>query len=336
MIKVLNTPMLNEVLNSLKRTPKSISSKFLYDSIGCNLFQRITQTEEYYLTRSERDILSASTAKIIDIIREPKIDVIEIGPGDGSKAVLISQELTRNNQDFNFYGLDICEKALEELKTNFQSVHNRYGKRVEPHLLIGEFSQVRPLLRQTSGHRRLILFLGSSIGNMTFPEARKFLSDVTSALNEGDYFLVGFDVKKDTETLTRAYNDKQGLTAQFNLNLLARFNRELNANFVVNNFIHYEHYDQNLGAMTSYLVSKTDQDVRIGSEIISFKKEERILTEYSFKYSEEDIQSLIRDSGLYSIEHFKDANKLFACVLFRKGKSVSRSESLSKEFAWAT
>ncbi|MGZ3773278.1 MAG: L-histidine N(alpha)-methyltransferase [Pseudobdellovibrionaceae bacterium] len=313
-----NTEMLDEILNSLGKPNKSISSKFFYDSVGCELFQRITELEEYYLTRCEKEILSNFIGDVVNIVNKDVIDIIEIGPGDGTKAALIAEQLIKKGQKFNFYGLDICEKALEELKRNFDILEKRMNTEIKPEILIGEFNQINNLLGEKSKNKRLVLFLGSSIGNLTPKESQSYMKRVSESLNPDDFLFVGFDLKKAHDVLNRAYNDAKGLTSDFNLNLLARFNRELKADFLLDQFYHHEIYDAEMGAMTSYLVSKCDQVVQVGDHSINFDKNEKIHTEYSFKYSHEDILALIENTGLEISQEFFDEKNYFSCVLFKK------------------
>ncbi len=310
----VNHEMLDEVLRGLKTPSKSISSKYFYDARGCELFQQITELEEYYLTRSEREILQWIGEPLQDHLGQENIDLIEIGPGDGSKGKLIVSQLLGGASQLNYFGVDICDRALDELKQHFSSL----PRKVDPRLILGDYLNFSNLPLSKNERRKLICFFGSSIGNLTHEESAKFIREVSQSLSEGDFFLIGFDLKKDRNLMTRAYNDSKGVTREFNLNLLTRFNRELGATFDVSSFEHLEYFDESCGAMVSYLVSKKDQDVVIGGEVIRFCANERIHTESSFKYSHEDIQKLIDGSGLSIAESFFDSKKYFSCVLFQK------------------
>lgn len=328
--------MRSDIISTLSREKKSIPSKYFYDHIGCELFQQITGLDEYYLTRCEKEILSTSIPSILKRVNAGVLDVIEIGPGDGSKAVLISEEMVCQGQAFNFFGLDICEKALDELKQNFQSLESRIGRKIDHGSLVGEFSDVQKLLQKASRNRKLVLFLGSSIGNLPLAEARRFLQEVARGLANDDFLLVGFDLKKDIEILTRAYNDKKGITAKFNLNLLERINRELGADFDASAFFHHEFYDKEIGAMTSFLVSKKDQVVTIDGIKIKFKANEYVHTEYSFKYSEADIKSLVKGIGLRLVDDFRDQRSYFSCALFQKQSELELVERTKADRKLAT
>lgn len=332
--------MLEELLRSLSLPQKSISSKYLYDSKGCELFQKITELDEYYLTRCEKEILREATssigAKIKKYNKNKEISLIEVGPGDGVKGLLVSKELLKMDLKFNYYGLDICEKALDILNERFIALKDF----VQPKLLLGDYTKISTLMPKDDLNAKLILFLGSSIGNMTHLESKKFIRSISKSLDGNDFFLLGFDLKKDKNILSRAYNDSLGVTAQFNLNLLTRFNRELGANFNLNQFSHEEFYDSELGAMKSYLVSHCDQVVNMAGHNIYFKKQERIHTEYSFKYSKEDILNLFEGTGLEIEAEYYDSKKYFASYLFRKtapnpkmdqGKKVKNKEVRIKD-----
>ena len=336
---------LNEVLEGLKKPYKSISSKFFYDSKGCELFQKITQLDEYYLSRCEREILSNIGPALQKHVGNYNIEFIEIGPGDGSKGRLVLSQLLTKETNIEYFGIDICDQALTELKREFSQL----PQKIDPQLVLGDYLKFSNLPLAKNKKRKIVCFFGSSIGNLSHEESTQFIKEVSQALTDGDYFLIGFDLKKDLEVMTKAYNDSLGITREFNLNLLTRFNREFNADFDKTQFDHLEYYSEQVGAMVSFLVSKTDQTVSLGSEKIEFKAGEKIHTESSHKYNENDIQNLISKSDLVIADQFLDSKKYFNCVLFKKVDQISRSKlqktatsvnadttADSKAFVWAT
>lgn len=333
--------ILNEVLEGLKKPSKSISSKFFYDSKGCELFQKITGLEEYYLTRCEREILENVGSSLQKYLDSNAIEFIEIGPGDGSKGKLVLSQMLNAYANIEYFGIDICNHALDELKKEFSSL----SKKIEPKLVVGDYLKFSnlPLIKNTN--RKIVCFFGSSIGNLNHKESTSFVQEVSQVLADGDYFLIGFDLKKDRELMTRAYNDSQGITREFNLNLLTRFNRELGSDFDKSKFQHLEFYDEKLGAMVSFLVSTEDQVVHIGEEKIIFIAGERIHTESSYKYDELDIKNLVLNTDLTIVDQFLDSKKYFNCVLFKKveksashkiKKSTVKTLEDSRDKLWAT
>jgi L-histidine N-alpha-methyltransferase len=317
---LMNQSMLAEVIEGLKSNKKKIASKYFYDDRGSMIFKKISELEEYYLTRSEKEILVNSSMDIARTIGTKAVDLIELGPGDGSKAKIVARQFSKLKRNVTFCAVDISEKALTEVRKRFRDEEHE----METKFIVGEYRQALSLLEDTGVKKtKLVMFLGSSIGNMTYEEAGDFIREFSATLNSGDFFLIGFDLKKDVELLRKAYNDSQGITAKFNLNLLSRFNNELGANFNLDQFYHEEDYDDQLGAMVSYLVSKQDQSVHIGGHEITFKNNERIHTEYSFKFSKEDILNLIHNSGLTICKEYYDTQKYFGCFLFQK-----------QEFSW--
>lgn len=336
---------LKEVLEGLKKSSKTISSKFFYDSKGSELFQKITQLDEYYLTRCEREILQSIGPSLEKHLGGDAVELIEIGPGDGSKGRLVLSQLLSNPKQIEYFGIDICDHALEELKKVFSSL----PQKIDPQLVLGDYLKFSNLPLIKNNKRKVVCFFGSSIGNLSHAESTSFIQEVSQVLTDGDCFLIGFDLKKDHNIMTKAYNDSLGVTREFNLNLLTRFNREFGSNFDLSKFKHLEYYDEQLGAMVSYLISTSDQIVSIGDENIKFNVGEKIHTESSHKYDEKDIQNLISNSDLIIADQFLDSKKYFNCVLFKKVDQISRSKSQkiatnvnadtaadSKAFLWAT
>lgn len=306
-----------DVARGLTGTPKSLSSKYFYDDRGSQLFQEIMRLPEYYLTRAEFEIFSTQTKEIFTSFTENanSFDLIELGAGDGTKtAVLIDYFLDRN-ADFTYAPIDISQEAIAELTEKF--------KREFPALSInartGDYFRTLESLRTDGARPKIILFLGSNIGNFSREQAIDFFRKLRGAMNDDDLLFVGFDLQKDPRTILRAYDDAQGVTAQFNLNLLARINRELGADFDLNEFSHYAIYNPADGAARSFLVSRKRQTVRVEAlnKIFDFKAWEAIYMEISQKYTVEMIEDLARASGFQVRRNFYDAQNLFVDSLWK-------------------
>jgi len=298
-----------EVLDDLKNNPKRLSSKYFYDSKGDHLFQKIMALEDYYLTKCELDIFKNQTAEIANLIcaDDKPFDLIELGAGDAMKSTFLLQHLVRREANFTYMPIDISGNILSVLKTNL----NDAIPALNIICLKGEYFEMIEKAMTISSNRKVILFLGSNIGNMEIADAEQFCSKLKSKLNSGDNVLIGFDLKKQPKTILRAYDDPTGITAKFNLNLLLRINHELGANFNINQFEHYQTYDPLNGACKSYLISLTEQQVTLGEEQISFEKNEPIYMEISQKFSPSDIRDLANSSGFNFVSELYDSKKWF-------------------------
>jgi len=307
-----------DVLLGFFSSPKSLPSRHFYDEEGNRLFQRIMDLPEYYLTDCELEILDANKGRISEGIGGKAFNLVELGAGDGKKTRVLLRHLSGLGLDFRYVPIDICQPALVELI--------EHCERELPHMsiegLVSEYFDGLAWLSDLNDRRNVVLFLGSNIGNFNASEARVFLRSLWSSLNDGDLALVGFDLKKDIEQLMRAYNDPQGVTAQFNLNLLRRINRELGGDFNVGSFEHYSTYDVLSGAMESYLVSRTKQRVFIDALKMRFDFEEweAIHTEVSHKYLPDEIASMASETGFEIVDEMSDRRGWFVDSLWRVRK----------------
>lgn len=300
---------LADVLEGLKSTPRKLHSKYFYDKAGDQLFQQIMDMPEYYLTNCELDIFKNKTeilAKSILIDNEP-FDLIELGAGDAMKSSYLLKHLTKKNIDFTYMPIDISGHILDELSEKF----NKDLPDLEIKTLEGDYFDMLDKAMSISQRRKVVLFLGGNIGNMDLEESYHFCRELRRKLNRGDILLVGFDLKKNPHTILNAYNDEAGITSSFNLNLLIRMNRELEADFDVLNFQHYQTYDPISGACKSYLVSLAEQNVNIGNQVFHFEENELIDMEISQKFSQEDISKLARDSKFHIIDEIYDSKNWF-------------------------
>jgi L-histidine N-alpha-methyltransferase len=304
-----------DVLVGLCEPRKSLPSKYFYDAPGSELFKKITQLPEYYLTNCEREILESQAGEIAGMVHGAPFNLVELGAGDGQKTKVLLKYLLDAQYEFRYVPIDISESAMEEL---VESLAEEFPG-LEVRGLVSEYHNGLKWLNNRYEEKNFTLLLGSSVGNFAPPEARQFLRNVWSSLDEGDNLLVGFDLKKDIELLLWAYNDREGITREFNLNILRRINRELGGDFNVDNFRHFGTYDVFSGAMESYLVSLEAQSVFI-EEIgrsFSFQPWEPIHTEYSYKYLQEDIEDLAAKTGFVVEKQLYDSRHYFCDSIWR-------------------
>ncbi len=308
-----------DILAGLSEPRRAIPSQYLYDDEGSRLFVEITRLPEYYLTACERDALAANTHRIARYVRNGPFNLVEFGPGDGHKTSILIDHFRTQRFDFCYVPIDISTSAIASLSPALQ--RDFPGLEVTP--LVSEyFPGIRSLSRK-SRRRNLVLFLGSSIGNFTPAQARLFLRHLWLNLNHGDILLIGFDLMKDIDLLLHAYNDSEGVTAAFNLNLLARINRDLDGFFSLPQFRHYGTYNPAAGAMESYLISLTRQEVHVGAlrRTFSFRAWEPVHTEFSHKYLESDIDALALDTAFVVREHLYDSKRWFVDSVWEVRKS---------------
>ena len=306
-----------DVYKGLTSFPKYLLSKYIYDQKGDKLFQQIMEMPEYYLTNCELNILEHHKAAIAEIFKkEGGFDLIELGAGDGKKTKILLQHLVAKKYDFNYLPIDISQHVLEELR---DSLRNEIPE-VKVKIQQGTYFKTLENLADYNNRRKVILVLGSNIGNLLHENAINFLRNIQKAMNLEDRLFMGFDQKKDPQKILDAYNDKTGITEAFNKNLLARINRELDANFNLDNFKHWETYDPETGTAKSYLVSKVKQKVAIKKlELeVCFDAWESIHTEISQKYDDAVVAWLAKEAGLEIQTSFQDQDNWFKNYIFRK------------------
>lgn len=307
----------DEVKAGLESDPKTLPSKYFYDAKGDALFQKIMRCEDYYPTRCEFEILAEQNDKIrADLeLKDQQLDVVELGAGDGHKTKELLSGFLNAGLDLRYRPIDISAHAIELIKETMQT--SLPSLQVDG--LAGDYFKMLSGLRASQERPQLVLFLGSNIGNMPHEKSIGFLQEVANNLGPEDHLLAGFDLIKNPEVIRRAYNDQDGHTREFNLNLLHRINRELDGNFVVEDFLHWPVYDAQKGEARSYLVSKKDQTVQIGAtgKSFSFKAWETIHTEISRKYSLELIFEIAQKAGLKVHAHYVDKHAYFADVLMK-------------------
>lgn len=300
---------LNDVVIGLSQTHKKLHSKYFYDEKGDKLFQQIMEMPEYYLTLCELDIFKNKTAELVNYITADQrpFDLIELGAGDALKSAHLLKFMIAAEINFTYMPIDISSNILSVLDRNLK----QRIPELKVKLLQGDYFKMLEQAINGSDLKKVILFLGGNIGNMDLEESYNFCREIHSKLNKGDLLITGFDLKKNPHTILNAYNDPQGITASFNLNLLERINRELGADFDSSKFQHYQTYDPVSGACKSYLVSLTEQIVTIGRHNFYFTENELIDMEISQKFELIDIEKLASKSGFEIVGRITDSKNWF-------------------------
>ncbi len=305
----------NDVLIGLSQSLKWLPSKYIYDTRGSSLFKEIMELPEYYLTRAEIEILKSKKKQISKEIGDKEFNLIELGCGDGKKTKILLEQFLKNNQRLHFFPIDISEDSISEF---IDSLRGQYPD-LRSEGLVSDYFEGLYWLSEQNHRKNVVLFLGSNIGNFTPLKAGVFLSSLWKALNNDDLVLIGFDLRKNTDMMVKAYNDKKGVTAAFNKNLLTRINGELKGNFDLDQFEFYATYDVVEGAIQSYLISKIKQEVFIGELkwLFPLKAKEPIHTESSYKYLIEDIEDMACKNNFEIVDNHFDSNKYFVDSLWK-------------------
>ena len=296
----------------LSATPKTLPCRFFYDEVGSQIFEEICELPEYYLTRAEHEILVARSADVARRFSDHTI-LVELGSGSSSKTRTVIEAFLRAHGRLRYVPVDISRSILEE---SARALLADYPG-LEIVAIAAEYRQGLRRLVNEEVRRKLILWLGSSIGNFTRTEASGFLETVTAEMSVGDRLLLGVDLRKSAAVLEKAYADGAGVTARFNKNLLARINRELGGTFDLSSFDHQARYDETLGRVEMHLVSTRNQAVTISAleAQISFRIGETIHTESSYKYSFEEVTALAEAAGLRVEETWLDRRERFSLNL---------------------
>ena len=315
---LLNTTFKKEVFEGLSAYPKYLSSKYFYDKKGDRLFQEIMAMPEYYLTGCEFQILSTYTETIGELFRDREngLDLIELGAGDGKKTKVLLKYMAENNFNFVYKPIDISENAVELLSNNLAQEMPILNVDAE----VGEYFEVLERLKGFNKRKKVIMVLGSNIGNLKHPKAIEFLSKLKDAMLPDDLLFMGFDQKKEPQKILNAYNDETGITETFNKNVLTRINRELGGNFDLNKFKHWEVYDPETGTAKSFLVATEAMEVSIEALKLTvyFDQWETIHTEISQKYDDKIVGWLAEEAGLKIETSFTDEKEYYKDYVFRK------------------
>jgi L-histidine N-alpha-methyltransferase len=313
----MNQQFLNDVLKGLRSSPqKTLPSKYFYDEKGDKLFVEIMAMPEYYLTNAEMDIFKNKTAELIsalDVNKETKYNIVELGAGDGTKTVHLLEKMVKDGFQFDYLPVDISQHALDGLSTML-------AEKI-PELKVlpqqGDYFVTLEQLR-INDTPKIVLVLGSNIGNLLDEKAAEFVYKLGANLKTGDKIVLGVDLIKAKEIILPAYNDAQGITAEFNLNLLDRINKELDGNFKRDLFEHAPYYEMEEGIAKSFLRSREKQTVSISGEEFKFEEGETIHTEISRKYNDEIIAQILRNSGMTIHKKVMDERNLFADYVLKR------------------
>jgi dimethylhistidine N-methyltransferase len=296
-----------DVIAGLSLPQKALLPKYFYDAIGSRLFEAICRLKEYYPTRAELALTRThlgAIARFSGARTSPGVTLIEYGSGQGRKSRLLIEALRPST----YIPVDISQDALRQAATKLRHLFPWLD--IRP--VHGDFSQPLKIPVAQGRGRRVVYFPGSTIGNLTPGEARAFLRMTRRQVRAGGAMLVGVDLKKDANVLHAAYNDAGGVTAAFNLNLLARINRELSGDFRLRRFRHYAFYNAALGRIEMHLVSLVPQTVNIGSHRFAFEAGESIHTENSYKYSVDGFRALASSAGFKGGKIWLDPKGLFS------------------------
>ncbi len=307
-----------EVLEGLVSRPKYLPSKYFYDKAGDRIFQEIMNCEEYYPFGCELEIFQRNMPLMAASMMGPgtAFDLIELGAGDCTKSIFLLQHLVGKGADFTFMPIDISSNSISNLQTRLPVVIP--GLKIKG--LAGEYFSMLETASELINKRKVVLFLGSNLGNMTPAESGQFCRELRKHLLPGDMALIGLDLKKSPSVILAAYNDKSGITKRFNLNLLQRINRELDADFDLGKFDHFPIYDPRTGACKSYLISTADQEVTLrfngGVKTIGFAKDEEVFMEISQKFTLDQVEYLAGQTSFKPLHRFFDSRGWFLDTLW--------------------
>lgn len=304
----------SEVDKGLSEHPKHLPTRFIYDDEGSRLFEEIMRLPEYYLTRAEQEILSTYSGEIASILDREKFNLIELGAGNGEKTATLIKALLKEKKQFRYVPIDISVGAIEALR---QDLGRQFGSLPIEGIHSDYFEGLR-WIKDHSQRRNIVLFLGSNIGNFQLDHQHLFMQKLSQCLKPGDYLLIGFDLIKDYEVIRKAYFDPAGVTARFNLNLIRRINRELGANFNMDEMAYYSAYNPYKKRNEAYVYSKCRQIIYMKANNKNYVLEafEPVNTEYSYKYSIADTERMAAEYGFGAIAHFRDSRAFFTDALW--------------------
>ena len=306
----IDNDFLNDVIEGLSQNPKTLKPKYFYDNRGAQLFTEICTTPEYYPTRTEIKILNQNAEDIASQIGD-NTALIEYGSGALEKIKILLNFL---NEPVGLIPVDISE---DQLFASAKNLENLYPD-LEILPVAADFTKPIPIPEFSHPPKKHVAFFpGSTIGNFEPDLAIQFLEGVTKTIGLDGLLLIGFDLKKDIETLLAAYDDQRGITSSFNKNLLSRINDELGGNFNLDTFEHVARYNENKGRIEMHLKSTTEQTVSINKELFEFLEGETIHTENCYKFTKESFTAMSSKAGLYPVKTWTDDQNLFAVMLLR-------------------
>lgn len=306
----------DEVLSGLRQMPRTLPARLFYDARGASLFDAITRLDEYYLTRTELAILHDNATAIAASIGRGSV-LLEYGSGEAEKVRLILDRMRGAAAPAAYVPIDVSSDQLERVAAEMREAYPEIP--IIP--VAADYTSLDelPLPPGLRDARRVAFFPGSTIGNLHPPEARDFLERLAAICGRRGSIILGADLRKDPAILHAAYNDSEGLTAEFNLNILLRLNRELGATFDRESFRHYAYYNPVAGRVEMHLVSLRKQLVDVAGECISFERGESIWTESSYKYTWRGLDELARGAGLVIVDRWSDSRDMFAVTRLVRG-----------------
>ena len=303
-----------KIISLLKNKKKSLPTQYLYDDLGSKLFEEICETEEYYLTRTEKQILELNASDIVNEVLPSEI--FEFGSGSSKKTKTLIAKVLKRNKKLTYFSFDISIKAL---KMSYNEL-NKISKSLDVQLIKGDFNNDMKRIKK-SKKNRLYLFLGSTLGNFNNKIAINFLENIANLMNKEDSFLLGVDKVKDEKIINSAYNDSKGITKKFNKNILNVINKEYKLNFNEKNFLHNAKFNSEKSQIEMYLESTVDHSVKLpNDENLNIEKGEKILTEISRKFSEKTLRDLFSKANLEIKKSYTDNKKYFSLYLLKSKK----------------
>lgn len=307
-----------DVANGLAKKPKSLPSKYFYDKIGDALFVKIMNMPEYYPTKAEFEIFKSQGQEMIESMGlkpDSFFELIELGAGDGTKTKELLRVLLDSKFDFEYLPIDISSTSLDHLESNLSHEFPALKVRKKH----GDYFNVLETLKENH-HPKVILFLGSNIGNLTDEMSAEFIYQIGSNLKPGDKLILGVDLIKSEELVIPAYDDPKGITRDFNLNLLSRMNNELGGSFDLSTFQHTAEYTSEEGVARSFLVSRVAQEIPIKSigKSFKFEKGERMQTEISRKYNDKILDQILKKTDFKIIRKLTDSQGYFADYILNR------------------
>ena len=306
-----NTNNKENIILLLKSKNKSLPTQYLYDDLGSKLFEEICETKEYYLTRTEKQILELYASDIVNEVLPSEI--FEFGSGSSKKTKALIAKVLEKNKKLTYFSFDISTKAL---KMSYNEL-NKISKSLHVQLIKGDFNNDIKRIKK-SKKNRLYLFLGSTLGNFNNKIAINFLDNIANLMNKEDSFLLGVDKVKDEKILNSAYNDSKGITKKFNKNILNVINKEYKLNFNEKNFLHNAKFNSEKSQIEMYLESTVDHSVKLpNDESLNIGKGEKILTEISRKFSESTLKDLFKKANLEIKKNYTDSKKYFSLYLLK-------------------
>lgn len=314
--------MMEEIEEGLQNDTPYIPSKYFYDDHGSKLFEAIMRMPSYYLTNSEIQILESHHQNFIHHFAQKtsSINLIELGAGDGIKTQILAESLMKNDIRFTYMPVDISSEALKKLEKTFKQKYPQI--KMQP--LHTDYETGLSSLNQQNGAKNVVLFLGSTLGNFTPEASHEFLSMISRNLKEGDLLLIGLDLVKDPNIILDAYNDPDGITAEFNYNLLRRLNRELDASFDLSKWRHQPVYDIEQKAAKSYLIATEKQTITFAEheKTFHFDQWDYIQTEISQKYDHRMISAISKNNDFKILDEYTDNNNYFLNAIWQKKHTI--------------